>query len=60
MFGGEEYVLRVGNEEFRIAETDPSRKSGFPQMEVINDQLFFAWTEILEGGTKVRVNSMKL
>ncbi|MEQ9424097.1 MAG: exo-alpha-sialidase [Cyclobacteriaceae bacterium] len=32
--------------EFTIAEIDPSRKSGFPQMEVINDNFYFAWTEL--------------
>lgn len=29
-----------------ITEIDPSRKSGFPQMEILNDKVYFAWTEV--------------
>lgn len=28
-----------------ISEMEPSRKSGFPQMEILNGQVYFAWTE---------------
>jgi len=33
-----------------ISEIDPGRVSGYPQMEIVNDQLFFAWTESGTGG----------
>ncbi|PZX53066.1 hypothetical protein LV84_03270 [Algoriphagus ratkowskyi] len=31
-----------------VTEMDPVRKSGFPQMEKLDDKLYFAWTDILE------------
>lgn len=33
-----------------VSEIQPGRVSGYPQMEMVNDQLFFAWTEGGEGG----------
>ncbi|WP_297338169.1 hypothetical protein [Algoriphagus sp.] len=30
----------------QIAAMDPSRKSGFPQMEILGDRVYFAWTEV--------------
>ncbi len=30
-----------------IGEIDASRKSGFPQMELIGDKVYFAWTNVL-------------
>ncbi len=30
----------------QITALDPSRKSGFPQLEVLGGQVYFAWTEI--------------
>jgi hypothetical protein len=38
----------------QIATMDPSRKSGFPQMELHQNSLYFAWTEVSENGTRVR------
>ena len=36
-----------------ISEIEPGRVSGYPQMEIVDDQLFFAWTESGdEGGLK--------
>jgi len=35
----------------QITAVDPSRKSGFPQLEVLGGQVYFAWTEI-EGENK--------
>ena len=36
-----------------ISEIEPGRVSGYPQMEIVDDQLFFAWTESGdEGGIK--------
>jgi len=33
-----------------ISEIEPGRVSGYPQMEIVDDQLFFAWTESGNGG----------
>ena len=47
--------------EMVIAETDPARKSGFPQMEVIEGMAYFAWTEIDgEETSAVKVAKMSL
>jgi len=36
-----------------ISKVEPGRISGYPQMEIVDDQLFFAWTEGgVEGGIK--------
>ncbi len=34
------------NEAIIVSELNPSRASGFPQMEIINDKALFAWTTI--------------
>lgn len=31
-----------------ISEMDAARSSGFPQMELVDDKLFFAWTDVSE------------
>ncbi|MBT3478883.1 MAG: hypothetical protein HOA15_03450 [Candidatus Marinimicrobia bacterium] len=33
-----------------VSEIQPGRVSGYPQMEIVDDQLFFAWTEGGENG----------
>ena len=33
-------------EEMVIAEVSKGRISGYPQMEILNDQILFSWTEI--------------
>lgn len=38
----------------RIAAMDPSRKSGFPQMELHGETVYFAWTEVGEKSTRIR------
>ncbi|MFH6603911.1 hypothetical protein ACEZ3G_10525 [Maribacter algicola] len=37
-----------------IAPLDASRKTGFPQMEMVGDKIYFAWTHITEEKSKVR------
>lgn len=37
-----------------IAMMDPGRKSGFPQMELHGDDLYFAWTEVGADESRVR------
>ncbi|MFT6941809.1 MAG: hypothetical protein ACJASN_003311, partial [Cyclobacteriaceae bacterium] len=36
-----------------------SRGSGFPQMEVLEGELFFAWTHVEEGKTSVSMKQEK-
>ncbi|MEQ8556319.1 MAG: exo-alpha-sialidase [Cyclobacteriaceae bacterium] len=43
-----------------VSETSASRGSGFPQMEVIDGTLFFAWTDMDEQSTSVKCSSFKL
>lgn len=38
----------------KISSMDPSRKSGFPQMEVLGDRVYFAWTEEIEENSAVK------
>jgi hypothetical protein len=38
-----------------ITTLDPSRKSGFPQLEIHGDRVYFAWTEV--GGESSRVRT---
>ena len=38
----------------QITRVDPSRKSGFPQLEVLAGQVYFAWTEIVGDSKNVR------
>lgn len=38
----------------RVTGMDPSRKSGFPQLELLGDQVYFAWTEVSAEGPLVR------
>lgn len=37
-----------------ISAVDPSRKSGFPQLEVLAGQVYFAWTEVVGEVKNVR------
>lgn len=37
-----------------ITTIDPSRKSGFPQMEIHGEQVYFAWTEVKGESSVVR------
>ncbi|PQB04769.1 hypothetical protein [Aureitalea marina] len=41
-----------------ISETSPERASGFPQLALYQQQLIFAWTELMEMGTEIRIATM--
>lgn len=41
-----------------IAELDGSRKSGFPQMEIVEETLYFAWTEQSSSTSKIQTAKM--
>lgn len=47
----------LGN-PIQITQVDPARKSGFPQMEVYGENVYFAWTEI--DGESSHVNTASL
>ena len=37
-----------------IAELDGSRKTGFPQMELAGDRVYFAWTDVAKGSSTIK------
>ncbi|MDA0314269.1 MAG: hypothetical protein O3A40_03090 [Bacteroidetes bacterium] len=39
---------------WEIGKMDSGRKSGFPQLEVLGDAIYFAWTEVQEDANQVR------
>ncbi|MFD2903965.1 hypothetical protein [Sphingobacterium anhuiense] len=41
----------------KITQLSSSRKSGFPQMELVGDQVYFAWVELQNNNTKLRTVS---
>jgi hypothetical protein len=38
----------------KISPMVPSRESGFPQMEVLGDRAYFAWTEEIDGNSAIK------
>lgn len=38
----------------KISSIDSSRKSGFPQMEVLGDRVYFAWTEVIDENSAIK------
>ena len=42
-----------------VSETSASRGSGFPQMEVIDDTLYFAWTDMNDQTTSIKCGIFK-
>ncbi len=47
-------------EEVVVSELNPSRASGFPQLEIVDDKALFAWTTITEDQTRVRTATISL
>ncbi|MEP1033155.1 exo-alpha-sialidase [Ekhidna sp.] len=43
-----------------VSATSASRGSGFPQMEMVNGVLFFAWTNMIENETKIDMKMVEL
>ncbi len=43
-----------------IAEISPSRKTGFPQMEVIGETVYFAWTRVMDGEASIKTASLSI
>lgn len=48
------------NDPIIVSETSASRGSGFPQMEVVDGKLFFAWTDVDGQNTSIRCRSFVL
>lgn len=47
------------NDPIIVSETSASRGSGFPQMEIVDGTLYFAWTRIEEDKTSVSLSQFK-
>lgn len=45
---------------FTVEEIDASRSTGFPQMELVDDQIYMAWNGLENDKTKVKVFSLSL
>jgi hypothetical protein len=43
-----------------IAKTSEDRASGFPQLEMLDDTLYVAWTSILENGETIKTVSLSI
>ena len=43
-----------------IAELDPSRASGFPQLEIVNDKALFAFTDVVGKETTIKTVTISL
>jgi len=43
-----------------ITKMDSSRKSGFPQMELVEEILYFAWTDYTQANSQVRTAKMSV
>lgn len=50
---------KVSNKQV-ITKMDGSRKSGFPQMEIVEETLYFAWTEESKSASKIRTAKMSV
>ena len=43
-----------------VAEFDPSRSSGFPQLEIVNTKALFAWTAVAQDETIIKTATISL
>ncbi len=48
------------SELFALAESDPSRQSGFPILARVDKRIYLAWTAVTDQGTQVRTAKVKL
>lgn len=58
-------ALKVSNlgkkgKELVVAAFDPSRSSGFPQLEVVNDDALFAWVDVTGEKTNIKTVTIPL
>ncbi len=45
----------IKSKELLIANLDASRKTGFPQMELVGDEVYFAWTTISGSNSQIQM-----
>lgn len=43
------------SESIIIAQMEGSRKTGFPQMELLGDKAYFAWTDVSKDGSEIKI-----
>ncbi|MGB5269679.1 MAG: hypothetical protein WBM42_04385 [Eudoraea sp.] len=50
-------IIRSGKKsDYKIiAELDGSRKTGFPQMELVGNSVYFAWTDVAKGVSNIKI-----
>lgn len=42
------------SEPFKLVSTSPARNSGFPRIAMTNSQVYLSWTEVSDGGSRVK------
>ncbi|CAN0551150.1 unnamed protein product, partial [Ectocarpus sp. 12 AP-2014] len=50
----------VVSETITVVEINGSRQSGFPQLEKVDDMLYFAWTQVISSNTRVQMAKMAI
>lgn len=55
-------ISRTGelSEKVTVVEMNGSRQSGFPQLEKVDDMLYFAWTQVTSSDTRVHMAKMAI
>jgi hypothetical protein len=55
-------VTRTGvvSDKVTVVALNGSRQSGFPQLEKVDDMLYFAWTDVTKTDTRVRMVKMPI
>ncbi len=48
------------SDPFVVAKFDPSRSSGFPQLEILNDRAYFAWTDVIGENPSIKTAFVQL
>ena len=43
-----------------VSEFNPSRSSGFPQLEILNNKAYFAWTDVLDDEPTIKTAYIQL
>ena len=50
----------VASEKVTVLEINGSRQSGFPQLEKVDDMLYFAWTQVTSSDTRVQMAKLAI
>jgi len=61
--GNETYLFAAKVDEklgtgkpYKVSKLSSSRKTGFPQMEILNNKIYFAWMDVSEKGTLLKTS----